>query len=131
MSRCIASQGSLGLLQCVKNSRSTEPQDATAAEQIQQSRPLDWDPEIVRFVGHLASQALWAPLQGVRTLSAAATEPLELHDAIAAERFQQGSVLDWDPEVYRAKTGGGIPRVLHHIFLDGEHEYDRWVTQAL
>ena len=38
---------------------------------------------------------------------------------------RQGSVLDWDPEAYRAKTGGGIPRVLHHIFLDGEQEYDR------
>ena len=75
--------------------------------------------------GHLALHALLLLLQGARTLSAAASEPAELHDAIAAERFQQGSVLDWDPEAYRAKTGGGIPRVLHHIFLDGEQEYDR------
>lgn len=102
--------------------------------QLQQRRPSNaghWTASLeLSALCHLAPQALWVPLQGIRTLSAAATEPLELHDAIAAERFQQGSVLDWDPEVYRAKTGGGIPRVLHHMFLDGEQEYDRWVTPA-
>ena len=77
------------------------------------------------LVVYSAPQARLVLLQGIRTLSAAASEPAELHDAIAAERFQQGSVLDWDPDAYRAKTGGGIPRVLHHIFLDGEQEYDR------
>ncbi len=49
----------------------------------------------------------------------------ELHDALAAAAFQQGSVLDWDPEVYRQKTGGGVPRVLHQVFMDGEAEYNR------
>lgn len=37
--------------------------------------------------------------------------------------------LDWQPQEYRRKTGGGsIPKILHHIFLDGEAEYDKWVA---
>jgi hypothetical protein len=35
--------------------------------------------------------------------------------------------LDWRPEQYRGKTGGSIPKILHHIFLDGEAEYDKCV----
>ena len=31
--------------------------------------------------------------------------------------------LDWRPEEYGARVGGGIPKILHHIFLDGEAEY--------
>lgn len=50
-----------------------------------------------------------------------------LHDALAAAAFQQGSVLDWDPDAYRQKTGGGVPRVLHQVFMDGEAEYDRYI----
>ena len=49
-----------------------------------------------------------------------------LHDALAAAAFQQGSVLDWDPVAYRQKTGGGVPRVLHQVFMDGEAEYNRF-----
>ena len=48
-----------------------------------------------------------------------------LHDALAAAAFQQGSVLDLNPEEYTESTGGGIPRVLHQVFLDGEEEYAR------
>lgn len=36
--------------------------------------------------------------------------------------------LDWKPEEYSARVGGGIPKVLHHIFLDGEEEYSKWVA---
>ena len=31
--------------------------------------------------------------------------------------------LDWRPEEYASRVGGGIPKILHHIFLDGEEEY--------
>ena len=38
--------------------------------------------------------------------------------------------LDWQPEQYRGKTGGSIPKILHHIFLDGEAEYDKCVISC-
>jgi hypothetical protein len=45
---------------------------------------------------------------------------------INAARFLEGAhKLDWQPEAYRQKTGGAIPKILHHIFLDGEEEYDK------
>ncbi len=36
--------------------------------------------------------------------------------------------LDWQPQDYRRRTGGSIPKILHHIFLDGEAEYDKCVA---
>ena len=56
---------------------------------------------------------------------AAVETPAMLHNALAAAAFQQGSVLDLQPDVYKQSTGGGIPRVLHQVFLDGEAHYDR------
>ena len=53
-----------------------------------------------------------------------------LHDALAAAAFQQGSILDWDPDAYRQKTGGGVPRVLHQVFMDGEAEYNRCAARC-
>ena len=41
--------------------------------------------------------------------------------------MQGAHKLDWRPEQYRGKTGGSIPKILHHIFLDGEAEYDKCV----
>ena len=61
--------------------------------------------------------------QGSKSEAIGAT--LGLHDALAAAAFQQGSVLDLNLEEYRESTGGGIPRVLHQVFLDGEEEYAR------
>ncbi|EIE27155.1 hypothetical protein COCSUDRAFT_38902 [Coccomyxa subellipsoidea C-169] len=55
----------------------------------------------------------------------------EKEDAIDADAFLKGvHKLDLQPEQYRGKTGGSIPKILHHIFLDGEAEYDKEVEAA-
>ena len=88
-----------------------------------------WRPQLSLQLLHPACTCLQLCSGCVQHLQGSKSEaigaPLGLHDALAAAAFQQGSVLDLDLEEYRESTGGGIPRVLHQVFLDGEEEYAR------
>lgn len=54
---------------------------------------------------------------------------LQLHSRVL--HVQGPHKLDWRPEQYRGKTGGSIPKILHHIFLDGEAEYNKCAQESL
>lgn len=55
----------------------------------------------------------------------------EEQDKLDSEAFLRGPhKLDWRPDLNRGKAGGTIPKILHHIFLDGEAEYNKEVEAA-
>ncbi len=58
---------------------------------------------------------------GLLELEAGTTSLLHLHCC----NTQGPHKLDWRPDLNRGKDGGTIPKILHHIFLDGEAEYNK------
>ncbi|CAL8462802.1 g2335 [Coccomyxa elongata] len=87
--------------------------------------------QVVRFAGLIGMPEPLLPVMQPHIHKRDIRPRTEKQDKLDSEAFLRGPhKLDWRPDLNRGKDRGTIPKILHHIFLDGEAEYNKEVEAA-